>query len=403
MIIEEDLMRELTVKTESKIILLVADGIGDLPSREEKTTLEYANTPNLDKLAAKSVCGLTDPVSRGITPGSGPAHLSLFGYDPIKYQIGRGVLEALGIDVELTEKDLACRGNFATIENKGVITDRRAGRIATEKNQELCKLLQENINEIDDVKVIIRSGKEHRFVVVFRGEELEDGISDADPQVNGKEIKYAEALRPESEKSVNIVNKFIKRALKVLKNQHPANAILLRGIAKHPGLPSMNNLFKLNPAAIATYPMYRGLAKLVGMDVLVTGESISDEFATLEDYYKHYDFFYVHIKKTDSYGEDGNFEAKVKVIEEFDDNLPKVLNLKPDVLVITGDHSTPAALSAHSWHPNPILLYSKYIRVDEVKHFSENECVMGGLGRFSAKENIQLMLANALKLKKFGA
>jgi len=396
-------MRELTVKTESKIVLLVADGVGDLPSKEGKTALEYADTPNLDQLAARSACGLTDPISRGITPGSGPAHLSLFGYDPITYQIGRGVLEALGIDIELTKEDLACRGNFATVDNNGVITDRRAGRISTETNRKICALLQEKITDIDNIKVIIEPGKEHRFVVVFRGKGLQDGISDADPQMTGKKMKYAQALRPESEKSAQIVNQFINKALEIIKEQHPANAVLLRGIAKHPGLPSMNELFKLKCAAIAVYPMYRGLAKLVGMDVLNTGETTADEFRTLQEQYQQYDFFYVHIKKTDSYGEDGNFDAKVKVIEELDYYIPRLVELNPDVIVITGDHSTPAALAAHSWHPNPFLLYSRYIRIDEVKHFSENEFTRGGLGRFPAKEAMQLMLANALKLKKYGA
>jgi 2,3-bisphosphoglycerate-independent phosphoglycerate mutase len=401
--ISQELIKELSISTDSKIVLLVADGVGDLPSKEGKTTLEYASTPNLDKLAERSICGLTDPIARGITPGSGPAHVSLFGYDPIECQIGRGVLEALGIDIELTKDDLACRGNFATIDDNGVITDRRAGRIPTETNQKICKLLQEKITEIDGVKVIIKPGKEHRFVVVFRGKELVDGISDADPQVTGKKIKYVEALRPESKESVKIINKFIDRALEILKEQHPANAVLLRGIAKHPGLPSMHELFKLKPAAIATYPMYRGLAKLVGMDVLNAGETISDEFISLKDNYQQYDFFYVHIKKTDSYGEDGNYEAKVKIIEELDGCIPRMLELNPDVIAITGDHSTPAALAAHSWHPNPFLLYSRYERVDDVKHFSENEFVKGGLGRFPAMEAMQLMLANALKLKKYGA
>ncbi|HNR66333.1 MAG TPA: 2,3-bisphosphoglycerate-independent phosphoglycerate mutase, partial [Atribacterota bacterium] len=376
----ESLLKELSLKTDSRIVLLVMDGLGDLPGKDGKTVLEQAEIPNLDRLAAKSVCGLTDPISRGITPGSGPAHLSLFGYDPLKYQIGRGVLEALGIGLELTCDDLACRGNFATIDENGVITDRRAGRISTEKNQELCSLLQKEITEIDGVKVIIRSGKEHRFVVVFRGKGLEDGISDADPQLNGKKIKYAEALRDESKWSVQIINRFIDRCLEVLKGHHPANAILLRGVAKHPELPSMGELFKLNPAAIASYPMYRGLARLVGMSILNTGEAIGDEFNTLKENYHKYDFFYLHIKKTDSYGEDGNFEAKLKVVEEVDCYIPALLELNPEVLVVTGDHSTPAALAAHSWHPNPFLLYSKYIRVDDVQHFSENEFVRGGLG-----------------------
>ena len=401
--INEEIMRSLAIKTESKIVLLVADGIGDLPSENNKTVLERAFIPNLDKLASKSVCGLTDPISRGIIPGSGPAHLSLFGYDPIKYQIGRGVLEALGIGMELTSRDLACRGNFATLDKEGIITDRRAGRIATELNEKLCKLMQDKINQIGEVKTIIKPGKEHRFVVVFRGDGLEDALSDADPQKVGEKIKFAEPLDSKAKKSVETVNEFIKQATEVLKEHHPANTVLLRGFAKYPGLPTMKELFKLTPAAIATYPMYKGLAKLVGMDILETGESLSDEFKTLQDNFSKYDFFYLHIKKTDSYGEDGNFEQKVKVIEEVDKYIPKVLALKPDVLVVTGDHSTPALMKGHSWHPNPLMLFSKYIRVDEAEQFNEKECVKGGLGRFLAVEVLPLMMANALKLQKFGA
>ena len=401
--INEEIMRSLAIKTESKIVLLVADGIGDLPSENNKTVLERAFIPNLDKLASKSVCGLTDPISRGITPGSGPAHLSLFGYDPIKYQIGRGVLEALGIGMELTSRDLACRGNFATLDKEGIITDRRAGRIATELNEKLCKLMQDKINQIGEVKTIIKPGKEHRFVVVFRGDGLEDALSDADPQKVGEKIKFAEPLDSKAKKSVETVNEFIKQATEVLKEHHPANTVLLRGFAKYPGLPTMKELFKLTPAAIATYPMYKGLAKLVGMDILETGESLSDEFKTLQDNFSKYDFFYLHIKKTDSYGEDGNFEQKVKVIEEVDKYIPKVLALKPDVLVVTGDHSTPALMKGHSWHPNPLMLFSKYMRVDEAEQFNEKECVKGGLGRFLAVEVLPLMMANALKLQKFGA
>jgi len=401
--VNEEIMKSLAIKTESKIVLLVADGIGDIPSENKKTVLEKAFISNLDKLASKSACGLTDPISCGITPGSGPAHLSLFGYDPIKYQIGRGVLEALGIGMELTSRDLACRGNFATLDKEGIITDRRAGRIATELNEKLCKFMQDKINQIGEVKVIIRPGKEHRFVVVFRGDGLDGALSDADPQKVGEKIKFAEPLDSKAKKSAEIVNEFIKQATEALKEHHPANTVLLRGFAKYPGLPTMKELFKLTPAAIATYPMYKGLAKLVGMDILETGESLSDEFKTLQDNFSRYDFFYLHIKKTDSYGEDGNFEQKVKVIEEVDKYIPEVLALKPDVLVVTGDHSTPALMKGHSWHPNPFMLFSKYIRVDEVKQFNEKECVKGGLGRFSAVDALPLMMANALKLQKFGA
>lgn len=401
--VNEEIMKSLAVKTESKIVLLIADGIGDLPSENNKTVLEKAFIPNLNKLASKSACGLTDPISCGITPGSGPAHLSLFGYDPIKYQIGRGVLEALGIGMELTSRDLACRGNFATMDESGIITDRRAGRIPTELNEKICQIMQDKISQIGGAEIIIRPGMEHRFVVVFRGKGLEEGLSDADPQVVGEKLKYTEPLRPEASKAAEMINEFIDKAIEVLKKHSPANAVLLRGFAKYPGLPTMGELFKLSPAAIATYPMYKGLAKLVGMEILEAGETIEKEFKTLKENYQKYDFFYLHIKKTDSYGEDGNYEQKVKVIEEVDKYIPEVLALKPDVLVVTGDHSTPALLKGHSWHPNPFMLFSKYIRVDEVEQFNEKECVKGGLGRFPAVDILPLMMANALKLRKFGA
>ena len=401
--VEEEIIKSLALKTESKIVLLVADGIGDLPSYQGQTALEAASIPNLNKLAAQAVCGLTDPVSRGITPGSGPAHLSLFGYDPFKYQIGRGVLEALGLGIELTPNDLASRANFATLNEEGIITDRRAGRVSTETNAKLCKIMQDKIKEVEGVKVLITPGKEHRFVVIFRGEGLAEGLSDADPQATGKPLKFTEPLQPVAQKSAKIINEFIRRATEVLRDYYPANTVLLRGFAKQPKLPTMKELFKLTPAAIATYPMYKGLAKLVGMEILKTGESIEEEFNTLRDNYEKYDFFYIHIKKTDSYGEDGNFAEKVKAIEEVDKFIPRVIDLKPDVLVVTGDHSTPALLKGHSWHPNPFMLLSKYIRVDEVKKFNEKECIKGGLGRFAAVEALPLMLACALKLQKYGA
>ncbi|MEN3190242.1 MAG: 2,3-bisphosphoglycerate-independent phosphoglycerate mutase, partial [Atribacterota bacterium] len=325
--VNEDIMKSLAIKTESKIVLVVADGIGDIPSKNNQTVLETASIPNLDRLASQAICGLTDPVSRGITPGSGPAHLALFGYDPLKYQIGRGVLEALGVGMELTPYDLACRGNFATLNEEGIITDRRAGRIATEVNKKICRIMQDKIKQIREVKVIITPGKEHRFVVVFRGKDLEEGLSDADPQAVGKRIKFAEPLHQGAKKTAEVVNEFINKATEILKEHYPANTVLLRGFAKHPGLPTMNELFKLTPAAIATYPMYKGLAKLVGMEILETGETIEEEFETLKKNYEKFDFFYVHIKKTDSYGEDGKFEEKVKVIEEVDKFIPEIINL----------------------------------------------------------------------------
>jgi len=400
--IPDNILRSLTIQTESKLILIVMDGIGGLPVRG-KTELEAAKTPNLDRLVYQSICGLIDPISYGITPGSGPSHLALFGYDPFRFEIGRGVMEALGIGLKLTEEDLTARGNFATIDENGIIVDRRAGRISTEKNQEICQFLQNEIREVDGIRVSIYPGKEHRFVIVFQGEGLKDNLIDADPQKDGKKAKGTESLTAEAQRTAEIVNAYLKKATEALKLFHPANTILLRGFSKIPNIPSMFERFKLKPAAIATYPMYRGLARLVGMDVLETGETLRDEVETLKNNFNRYDFFYIHFKKTDSAGEDGDFKKKVKAIEEIDRILPSILKLKPDVLVVTGDHSTPAVLKSHSWHPNPILLYSKYTRPDRIRRFTERQCQKGQLGRFPAVEIIPLMLANGLKLKKFGA
>jgi len=395
-------IKEIAIETPSKIILLVMDGLGGLPDpRSGKTELETASTPNLDQLAARSICGLHDPVSPGITPGSGPAHLALFGYDPLVYDIGRGVLETLGIDFDLQEKDLAARGNFCTVDEKGLVVDRRAGRIPTDRSSELCQLL--NKIHLDGVQLFVNPVREHRFSVVFRGDDLSAELTESDPQQVGLAPMTIEALSPQAERTARMVNEFVEKAKATLAKSRPANMVLLRGFSKYPNLPEMGEVYRLNPAAIATYPMYRGLAKLVGMKILPTGEGIEAEFATLRQHYEEHDFFYVHVKRTDSAGEDGNFEAKVKAIEEVDAHLPQLMGLAPDVLIITGDHSTPAVLGAHSWHPVPVLLYSRWCRPDRLGEFSERACRSGSLGRLPAVEIMPLAMAYARKLNKFGA
>ena len=400
--VPESVMKSLSLSTPTRVVLLVLDGLGDV-RQQGKTPLEAAHTPVLDRLAAEGTLGLSDPIASGITPGSGPAHVSLFGYDPIRYQIGRGILEATGIEMKLEASDVATRGNFASMDGEGRITDRRAGRISTEKNAELTALLSAAIPEVSGAKVILRTVKEHRFVAVFRGKGLDPRVSETDPQALGKKSLPASPLVPEAAKTSAAVNEFVARANAALQSHHPANTLLLRGFSSPPTIPQMQELYKLNPAAIATYPMYRGLARLVGMTILPTGETVADEFETLRKNWDRFDFFFVHVKKTDSYGEDGNFAAKVKVIEEVDGLLPRLLELKPDVLAVTGDHSTPCLLKGHSWHPNPFLLSSPFVRVDEAGAFSEAQCLRGGLGRFPAEEAMALLLANALKLEKFGA
>jgi len=397
-----DLMKEISTPFPTKIVLLVIDGLGGLPSQKTgKTELETANTPNLDQLANKGICGLIDPVSPGITPGSTPSHLALFGYDPVRFNIGRGVVEAMGIDFDLKPGDIAARGNFCTVDEVGLVTDRRAGRISTEKCAELCQLLDGLA--IEGVKIFVCPVKEHRFITVFRGEGLAPEVSDSDPQQVGVVPRVVTALNPQADMMAAIANQFIAQAKTILVKHHPANMVLLRGFSRRPNLPTMPEVYKLKSAAIASYPMYRGLARLVGMQVLETGTSIKQEFATLKQNYNDYDFFFVHIKETDSAGEDGDFNRKVRIIAEVDSALPILLSLEPDVIVVTGDHSTPALLKGHSWHPVPILLYSQWCRPDRVGEFSESACIFGGLGRLPATQIMPLAMANALKLTKFGA
>jgi 2,3-bisphosphoglycerate-independent phosphoglycerate mutase len=401
-VISAEIVRGLTVRNDARIVLLVLDGLGGLPdAKTGKTELEAAHTPYMDELARRGICGMADPIGRGITPGSGPAHLSLFGYDPFKYQIGRGALAALGVGFELGPNDVAARINFATIDQKGIVTDRRAGRIPTERNQQLCAKLRKI--KIPGVELFIEPVKEHRAVVVFRAEGLSDQLTDSDPQNVGLSPLDVVPISAEAAKSAEIANNFISQARGLLKDERPANMVLLRGFAKYPDVLSMSEVYGLNSAAIAAYPMYKGIARLVGMDLLSSGDRIADEFNTLADNFAKYDFFYLHIKKTDSTGEDGNFPGKVKIIEEVDSCIPRLTGLNPDVVVITGDHSTPSLLKAHSWHPVPVLLLSKWCRPDRVEEFSESRCLSGGLGRFPATEIMALALANALKLKKFGA
>lgn len=399
-----DFISKLVKPADTKIVMLVMDGLGGHPIKEGGLTeLETANTLNLDKLAEKSICGLQTPIGSGITPGSGPGHLSIFGYDPIKYQVGRGVLAANGIGFDLKPGDVAARGNFCTVDENGLVLDRRAGRISNETNKDLCKKICENIN-IPGVEVFIETVKEHRFLLVLRGDGLSGELFDTDPQVVGKKSLEPRMKTSDENKTTSIVKSFIDQASKILADEHPANMILLRGFSKKPDWPCFPDTFGLRSAAIAAYPMYRGLAKLIGMNVLETGEKIEDEFVTLEQNWDDYDFFFIHIKKTDSYGEDGNFDAKVKIIEEVDSLLPRLMNLNPDVIIVTGDHSTPSLLKGHSWHPVPTLIYSKQCRPDNVKQFGEKTCITGGLGpRLPAVDMMPIAMANALRLEKFGA
>jgi len=398
-----DLMRKLAQPSDSRIVLLVLDGLGGLPRKSDgQTELEAAHTPNLDRLAQQGTTGLSNPIGYGITPGSGPAHLALFGYDPIQYDVGRGVLSALGIGFDLQPSDVAARGNFCTVDGNGFITDRRAGRIPTEKGTELCKLLDEI--EIEGAETFVRPVKEYRFVLVLRSLGLSPELPDTDPQQIGLRPLPATARVAEAQRTADLVNQWIAKARSKLAGQHPANMVTLRGFAQDPALPKFQDIFRLNPAAVAVYPMYRGAARLVGMHVIPVDHPISNEFRTVAEHWEQYDFFFVHVKYTDSRGEDGDFEAKKAVIEEVDEALPILLDLQPDVLIVTGDHSTPSQLKSHSWHPVPTLFWApSTVQTDAATAFGETECSRGGLGIFPATELMPLALAHAQRLAKYGA
>jgi 2,3-bisphosphoglycerate-independent phosphoglycerate mutase len=398
-----NLMRKLRRPSDTKILLVVMDGLGGLPVDDQNLTeLEKARTPHLDNLAKRGICGLHQPVGPGITPGSGPSHLALFGYDPIQFQVGRGVLAALGIEFDLGKNDVAARGNFCTVDKNGKVTDRRAGRIPTQKNRELCEKLR-NIT-IPDAEIFIDTVKEYRFLLVIRGENLSGELADTDPQNSGLKPLPPEPMTSEASHTAKLVEQFIEKASEALKKDHPANMVLMRGFSQKPDWPVFSDIFGTKAAAIAAYPMYRGVSRLVGMDILKTGDAIEDEIAVLENYWGNYDFFYFHIKKIDSAGEDGNYSRKVALIEEVDENIARIMKLNPDVMVVTGDHSTPALMKSHSWHPVPVLLWSRFCRSDAVEKFGERACMSGGLGsNFPATELMPLMMANAGRLEKFGA
>lgn len=400
---KDKILKDLIVKNDTKIVLVVIDGLGGLPLREGgPTELGTAKTPNLDKLAFKSSCGLMYPIAAGITPGSGPAHLALFGYDPVKYNIGRGVLAALGIGFEVEEGDLCARINFATINREGKVVDRRAGRISTEENQRLCKKLRENI-KVEGIEVFIETVKEHRACLILRGEGLGEHIPDTDPQHEGAEPRKVKAAEPDSQKTAEIVKGIVDEAKQILKDEDKANMILLRGFAKFHPYPTIEERFGLRAFAIASYPMYRGLAKLVGMELAGPTQTEEEEVEVLKKNFKKYDYFFIHFKKTDSYGEDGNFNGKVKMIEKIDKLIPDIINLKPDVLIVTCDHSTPAKLKSHSWHTIPVLLFSEYARQDKLKKFDEFNCRGASLVGLHSVDLMRLALAHARRLNKFGA
>ena len=399
--IDLEQLRDCYVSTPSKIVLLVVDGLGGLARPETgRSELETANLPNLDAMAQESACGLTTPVLPGVAPGSGPGHLALFGYDPLKYIIGRGALEALGIEAELLPGDVAARGNFCTVDGRGSLVDRRAGRIPTELSAPLCRRL-DGI-ELDGVAVDVFPVQDYRFVLRLRGEGLSERVSETDPQITGVPALEVKPLEPAAKKTAQLVNQFVDQARQLLSEEERGNMVLLRGWAQLPSLPPMGEVYRLNPAAIAAYPMYRGLATVADMKIIPTGMSFSDEVETLRAHYDDHDFFFIHYKPADTAGEDGDFDAKVRALEALDPLIPQIRALNPDVFMVTGDHATPAIMAAHSWHPVPFMLNSILTRGEGVASFDEKACGLGSIGRIPATNIMLLALSHSGKLNKFG-
>ncbi|MGD8531417.1 MAG: 2,3-bisphosphoglycerate-independent phosphoglycerate mutase, partial [Syntrophobacterales bacterium] len=402
------LLSSLAVQNDTKVLLLVLDGVGGLAGPQGKTSLEAAHTPNLDDLAKSGVCGFHDPVAPGITPGSGPAHIGLFGYDPFRYLIGRGVLDTAGTPFVFAKGDLASRLNFATLAADGTISDRRAGRIPDEEGQRVTDLLAKEIKEIEGVQVLLQHVKEYRAAAIFRGKRLDGDLCDSDPQKVGlKPLDVAPTQKNptvEAKEAARLANTFIGRAKEILAGEAKANFVMMRGFDVYEPLPDFCELYKWQACAVAGYPMYKGVAKLAGMRVIEEGQSsVEEEIDLVIRELPNTDFLFLHVKKTDSKGEDGDFEGKVEVIEHFDRLLPRLVDLKPDVFCVTGDHSTPCSLRSHSWHPVPICIAAETARVDACQTFSETSFLTGGLGRIHSTDVVPLLLAHAERLQKYGA
>jgi len=399
--IDQEELQDCYTSTSSKIVLLVVDGLGGLAHPDTRLSeLETANIPNLDAMAQESACGLTTPVLPGVAPGSGPGHLALFGYDPLKHLIGRGALEALGIEVALQPGDVAARGNFCLVDGDGLLLDRRAGRIPTEFSVPLCERLDKI--EIAGVQIDVFPVQDYRFVLRLRGEGLSELISETDPQVTDAPALPVKPLTPEAKRTAELVNDFVSQASKLLAEEERANMVLLRGFAQMPNLPPMNDAYQLNTAGIAAYPMYRGLAEVAGMKVIPTGRTFGDEVETLRQNFDTHDFFFIHYKPADAAGEDGDFDAKVKCLEDLDPFIPQIRELNPDVFLVAGDHATPAIMAAHSWHPVPFMLHSKLTRGEGVPRFNERTCAQGSVGSILATQVMLLAMSHAGKLQKYG-
>lgn len=401
-----ELLSRLAQPNTTKIVLLVLDGVGDLATpAQPHTALQKARTPHLDALAARSSLGRIVPVATGITPGSGPGHLALFGYDPREpqFDIGRGILEALGLGLALRPGDVAARGNFATAAATGELTDRRAGRIPTAECVRVCEKINSALESITDATVRVVPGEAHRFVLLLSGEGLEAALDDTDPQQLGVPPLAARETAPGGARAAALVRRAVALMEGAIADEPKANRVLLRGFSQLPHLPQLPALYKMRCGAFAGYPLYRGVASACGMEVVPCGKRIGEILDRVAERWQDFDLFFLHVKQTDQAGEDGNLDAKAAAIEEVDALLPRLLALAPDVVAVTGDHSTPAPMAAHSFHPVPLLLASPLAFVDETTAFDEQQAIRGHLGTFASRELMGLLLAHAGRLEKFGA
>jgi 2,3-bisphosphoglycerate-independent phosphoglycerate mutase len=398
----ESVVIEMARPEGKKAMLLVMDGLGGYRTVERGSELTEARTPNLDRLAREGSLGLHDPVTRGITPGSGAGHLGLFGYDPLAYEIGRGALSAAGIGFELRPGDVAARVNFCTLAADGTIADRRAGRLPTEEAAAICELLGREVR-LDGAELLLRPEREHRGLLVLRGPGLDPDLTDTDPQVEGVPPLQAEARTPDAKHTADLVASFLDQARSALADRERGNFLLLRGFDTHRELPSFPERYKVRALAVAAYPMYVGISRLLGFDTHQVDGAAPEEVEALSGLLPGFDFVFMHVKKTDSAGEDGDFERKVAAIEEVDALVPRILHSGVKVLAVTGDHSTPAQMAAHSWHPVPVLLWGGTAAADGLPGFDEVNCRRGSLGRFEAKHLLPQLLAAAGRLAKYGA
>ena len=398
-----NLISSLAKTNDKRIVLLVMDGVGDCDNDGKGTALQQAKTPNMDALSESSALGLLAPVATGVTPGSGPGHLALFGYDPVVYQVGRGILSALGIEFKLEKRDVAARLNFCTVDKSGNVTDRRAGRIGDDENHRVLDKIRAGLKPPAGIQVLLETVAEHRALLVLRGDGLDEHIGETDPQSTG--IPTLSAVRPphDTSKTARIFADIEAQVRSILADEPRANMILARGFAKFPDWPTFAERWKLDPAAVAGYPMYRGVARLMGMPIVSTPTTAADVCAETAKASKDHTFVFAHFKYTDKTGEDGDLPGKIGRIEEVDAALPALLDANPDVLIITGDHSTPPSLKAHSWHPVPVLMKAPHLRGGDGPGFDEVCCRAGQIGTIPSQQIIPLAMAHAEKLEKFGA